>query len=388
MLSSVVFGKGGNAAVRAIATLFFVHGCVFGTWSALIPSSKAQLGASEAHFGWLLFAFGLGALTGIFSSLIAMPRLGSGLVVRLSAVALLVSMASTIFATTDLFFIVSLFIVGLSGCLMDVAINEQGASAERRLQKPILSTLHALWSIGGLFGALSGGIFVGAITPLTCAVATLALLAIMFAMSQRHLLKDLPESSVVHAKRINIGLGLLIIGLFAGCCVASDGAVRDWSALFMSDTFGGDTSGASLGYGVYAGAMAVFRFFGDRLGAKFGKGQLLFVSTVTVLASLLIISSAESLELAVIGFLLFGIGIANVFPILVSLAGQEGGASGVTFVVSMAYIAALSTPPLFGWIASSMSHATIFLAIGPPFLVIGLATYAHTRLSIRVARST
>ncbi|MFF0952815.1 MFS transporter [Rhizobium leguminosarum] len=382
-MASILYGKHGNAAARAIATMFFINGCVFGSWSALIPSAKGQLGASEVGFGWLLFAFGAGALTGVFSSLFAMQRIGSRLILRVSALALLAAMASTIAATSQGVFVVSLFLVGLFGCLMDVAMNEQGAFAERHLSRPILSTLHALWSIGGLVGAVLCGIAPAGMAAISCAMATLLVLAFLFAMAQGNLLGDVANRRHDKPARLHLGVGLVLLGLFAGCCVAADGAVRDWSALFISGTFTDAAIGASLGYGAYAGAMALFRFFGDRLCARFGKANLLFASTITVLASLLVIAYAPSMEVAIVGFLLFGIGISNVFPILVSFAGAKAGSAGVTFTVSMAYVAALSCPPLFGWIAASTSLATIFLAVALPFLVVGFATLVHSRQTSR-----
>ncbi len=379
----ILYGKNGNVAARAIATMFFINGCVFGSWSALIPSAKAQLGASEVGFGWLLFAFGVGALTGVFSSLFAMQRLGSRLILRVSALALLAAMASTVAATSQAVFVISLFLVGLFGCLMDVAMNEQGAFAERHLSRSILSTLHALWSVGGLVGAVLCGLAPAGTAAIGSAIATLFALALLFTMVQGHLLGDVVSHRQESPRRFQVDVGLLLLGLFTGCCVAADGAVRDWSALFISGDFTDAATGASLGYGAYAGAMALFRFFGDRLCARFGKGNLLFASTFTVLASLLVIAYAPSMEVAVVGFLLFGIGIANVFPILVSFAGARAGSSGVTFTVSMAYVAALSCPPLFGWIAASASLAAIFLAVALPFLVIGFATLVHSRQTSR-----
>jgi len=196
---------------------------------------------------------------------------------------------------------------------MDIAINEQGAAAERRHGRPILSTLHALWSIGGLTGAISGAV-IGGLPPVTCASIILALLAGIFVVAQFHLLRDLYGRRATSSRPIPVGLALILVGLFAGCCVAADGAVRDWSALYLPNAFAGNISGASVGYAAYAGAMAVFRFFRDRLSAEFGENQLLFASNATALGSLAIISSEDSAETAVVGFLLFGVGIANVFP--------------------------------------------------------------------------
>jgi uncharacterized membrane protein len=100
-----------------------------------------------------------------------------------------------------------------------------------------------------LTGAISGAV-IGGLPPVTCASIILALLAGIFVVAQYYLLRDLSGRPVTRSRPNTGGLVLILIGLFAGCCVAADGAVRDWSALYLSDAFAGNISGASVGYAV------------------------------------------------------------------------------------------------------------------------------------------
>ncbi|WP_372398046.1 MFS transporter [Azospirillum sp. HJ39] len=357
------------AARRATVAAFFLNGTVFGVWATQIPLVKSRLDLSAAVLGVALLCLAAGALTAMIASGPLLGRLGSAPVTRATALlfAGLLPLPALVPDVVTLCIVLALF--GASGGTMDVAMNAQGALVERRLGRPIMSSLHGMWSLGGLAGAGLGGLLL----PLMPAAAqaglvSAGLLALFMAVQGRFL----PDRNAAGGGLVLPDRKTLLLGLLAALSFMSEGAILDWSAIHLRDDLGAPASLAGMGFGVFCAAMAAGRFSGDRLRHRFGGDALMRVGGVLAAAGLGLVLAAglwtglpDDLAplLAVAGFGLTGIGLSNIVPVLFSAAGavERGRADhAVAAVSTMGYTGVLVGPPLVGFIAEGTSLATAF----------------------------
>lgn len=355
----------------AIFSIFFVHGSAFGTWSSLIPNIKARLSISDSQFGWSLFMIVVGSLLAMLASRSLIARFGSRQVLRVSTPLLLTTIVLATFTHVPSLFALVLLVLGLAGNSMDVAMNAQAVEAERSSDKALMSSFHAMWSLGGLTGAVLGGLLVkNAGSSFGALIAALSL-SMIFAANQGKLLAAGPRQGVTTVRPFSAKWLLIVVGLLAGVCMSTDAAVRDWSPLYLTGNFALDLGYSGLGYGAFASSMAICRLAGDRVRTSVGEKQLLAISASLAIIGLAIVAFANIATIALSGFVLLGIGVANIFPTLLSMAGRRGDASGIVVVFATGYAIALPAAPSFGTLAEATSLANIYLLLAVMFALAG-----------------
>ena len=368
-----------SAARWATVTAFFLNGTVFGVWATQIPLLKNRLDLSPAVLGAALLCLAVGALTAMIASGPLLGRLGSAPVTRVTALlfAGLLPLPSLVPDVATLCIVLALF--GASGGTMDVAMNAQGALVERRMGRPIMSSLHGMWSLGGLVGAGLGGLLL----PLMPAAAqaglvSAGLLALFLAMQGRFL----PDRNAGGGGLVLPDRKTLLLGLLAAMAFMGEGAILDWSAIHLRDDLGAPASIAGMGFGVFCAAMAAGRFSGDRLRHRFGGATLMRAGGLLATAGLGCVLAGGIVAggapvLAMVGFGLTGIGLSNIVPVLFSTAGSVDSGHpdhAVAAVSTMGYAGVLAGPPLVGFIAEATSLATAFAMIA--LLALGMAAAA------------
>ncbi|PWC36642.1 MFS transporter [Azospirillum sp. TSO35-2] len=345
-----------------------MNGTVFGVWATQIPLLKSRLDLSAAVLGVALLFLAVGALTAMVASGPLLGRLGSAPVTRVTALlfAGLLPLPALVPDVVTLCVVLALF--GASGGTMDVAMNAQGALVERRLGRPIMSSLHGMWSLGGLTGAGLGGLLLPLMPPAAQAGLVSAGLVVLFLVLQGRML---PDRNASGGGLVLPDRKTLLLGLLAALSFMSEGAVLDWSAIHLREDLGAAASLAGMGFAVFCGAMAVGRFGGDRLRHRFGGATLMRGGGLLATAGLGLVLAAGLLAggsplLAIVGFGLTGIGLSNIVPVLFSTAGAvESGHPdhAVAAVSTMGYAGVLAGPPLVGFIAQATSLATAFALI-------------------------
>lgn len=382
-------GADGRMAERAAAArwatvaAFFLNGTVFGVWATQIPLVKSRLDLSAAVLGVALLCLAVGALTAMIASGPLLGRLGSAAVTRVTALlfAGLLPLPALMPDVVTLCIVLALF--GAAGGTMDVAMNAQGALVERRFGRPIMSSLHGMWSLGGLAGAGLGGLLL----PLMPAAAQAALvsaglLALFMAVQGRFL----PDRNAAGGGLVLPDRKTLLLGLLAALSFMSEGAILDWSAIHLRDDLGAPASLAGMGFGVFCAAMAAGRFSGDRLRHRFGGATLMRGGGLLAAAGLGLVLLGGSPLVAMAGFGLTGIGLSNIVPVLFSTAGavERGRADhAVAAVSTMGYTGVLVGPPLVGFVAEATSLATAFALIA--VLVLSVAAAATRAVPRRTA---
>ncbi|MDO6385771.1 MFS transporter [Uliginosibacterium sp. 31-12] len=359
---------------------FFICGLLFATWGVHVPTVKAQFGLNEAQLAWLMLAAGIGSLISLTRVGGWVARHGARPVVLCGASVVCASLAALLFAPGYALLMLLLFAFGLGSGGFDVAMNAEAVAVEREMGKPIMSSFHGFFSLGGLAGALIGSFVAGAgIRPvlhvaLTCAAGFALVWFAARAMLPTHATHSPDEQH--QGFRLPHGV-LLLLGLLAALALVSEGAMYDWSTLYMSQELASPASIAALGYAAFSGAMAAGRFGGDWLRARLGASLTLQCSAWLAGAAMLMTLVIGERWAAIGGFALVGLGLSNVIPVLFSAAARVPGvspASGIAGVSGIGYLGFMCGPPLIGAIAEHSSLSSGLLVVAFFAVLVALLT--------------
>lgn len=369
-------------ARAAVSAAFFANGLVAGSWAPLVPVILLALDLTESDVGLLILAGGAAGFLGLLAAPGAIARLGSRRVCiagGLAAVPAPFLMASAPSWGLAMLAFVHLF---LALSVMDVAMNANGAAVERLARRPLMSSFHGFWSMGAMTGAGAGGFLIAGLgaegQTLLAGAACLALVLIAAPGLDRGRSGGSGPFGAGFSRRGRVW-AMAVLALAAFVC---EGAVIDWSALYLRQEHGADVRLSGLAFAGFSLAMLAARFSGDALRARLGPVALLRASAAVSAAGFLLAGLAPSLPLALAGFLLGGLGCANLVPVAFSAAARtaETPASGIATATLLGYAGLLTAPAGFGHVAEATGFAPIFAAFALP-LALGL-------LLARAARGT
>lgn len=340
----------------AVSVVFFLVGVGVANWAVRIPDVQAGLGLDAGRLGLALFGVSAGALAAMPIAGRLVARHGSRPVTWLSAVGFGLALALPALADGLAALVASLVLMGLTNGLLDISMNAQAAAVQGRYLQPIMTRVHALYSAGGLVGAAIGGRVaeagVDVATHLTGIAVAIVAVALLVA---RGMLP--PEADAVSRERARGALPwreLAPLGLVAFCCLFGEGAMGNWSAVYMRDAVGASPGTAAAGFAAFSLAMAAFRALGDGLLVRLGAVRLVRLgAAVATAGATLVVVGTHALVVA-LGFALIGAGLSSIFPITLAAAARTPGAvpGRALSVVSMCgYSGLLAGPPLIGTVA-------------------------------------
>ncbi len=372
----------------AIVGYFFILGVATATWAARLPAIKESLHLSDGRLGLALFAVPAGSvLTLALSGRIA-DRFGAVRVLRVAGVLNPAALIPIGLAPSLPALMATLAVYGAVAGLLDVSMNACGARLELGYERPIMSSLHAGYSIAGLAGAAIGGIsaWLG-ISPLPTFTVTAAALIILGLLAGPRVTIPAADSGSVperpgdppsrspppmHPTQI-----IWILGLVALCGQVGEGSAGDWSAVYLHVDLGSPAGVAAVALGAFSVTMTAGRLAGDRLAARFGPVRLVrasgLVAGLGLAAGLLVGTQAA----AIVGFALLGLGLAGIFPQIVSSAARlDPGRAGrnIGRIAAVAYSGLLSGPVAIGAIASGVGLRDALLV--PAALALGVSAAA------------
>lgn len=356
----------------AVASLFGALGFSYGTWTSRLPAIKAGLGLSTSQVSVVLLFAALGAIFSFPVTAAALHKLGSRGASLLSGALLAIGLVAFGWVPT---WPIACAVMGLYGVLastMDVAMNAQGVEVERATAVPVMSRLHAVFSLGTMAGAF----FASAITTLTTslplhfAVAAAVVLAAVL-LPRAGLVADArPIDGGTRSFALPRGTALLI-GAMAFLGMIVEGSMVDWSTLYLKERAGASQQVAPLGIASLQGTMLVTRWFGDRARVRWGARRLLFGGSLLAGASLAAALLLGGIAPALVGFGLFGIGVATVSPCVYAAGAREGGVAlaavmtlgSLGFLVGPLLIGAVSQATNLSWGMAVVATAAIALAL-------------------------
>jgi MFS family permease len=376
-------GRESGWARAAVSAVFLLNGCGFGNWVARIPAVRETLGLDTQVLGLALLGVAIGSLIGLPLSGVLLARFGSRRMTTVAGLAFCACGALPAFATNAVTLALALTALGAATGILDVSMNAAGAAVERRGQRSIMSSFHAAFSFGGLLGAALGGFVAGrGVAPLThLGLAAIIGVVIMALVTRPLLLPDASEQTTGPAFALPTR-GLALLGLLTFGAMLSEGAMADWSGIYLRDVRAADPATAAYGYAVFSLCMAIGRLAGDRLVSRFGTVLAVraggFVAALGLAAALLV----PSVGPALVGFAGVGLGLSIIVPLLFSAAARSHelpGGTALAAVSTLGYLGFLAGPPLLGVVAHSTTIGiALWLVVA---LCVGIAVLAG---SVRV----
>ncbi len=347
-----------RSARVAVSGIFALNGALLANWIARIPAVKSQLALSDADLGLALLGLAVGALLAFPIAGWSIGRFGSRRVMVLSLLLMCAALPAAALAPSLPLLALALVFLGAGNGATDVAMNAQAVEVEKAYRQPILSSFHAMWSLGSLLGAGTGGLLAGAgIEPLSHFLLVAAVVALGVALVRPRLLQSAPRAAAgpifSRPPRALLGVGLLIFGAAIG-----EGAMADWGAVYLRDELGTSEAFAAAGYAAFAGAMLVGRLLGDALTTRWGAVGMAAQGGLVAALGLSFSLLAAAPWAVLVGFAGVGWGLASAFPLAFGAAGNTPGMNeGVALaaVATMGYGGFLLGPPLIGFLAEATS---------------------------------
>ena len=338
----------------SVGLTFMTLSILFGSWLARLPEVQAALALSEGQLGLALLGLPLGALTLTPFAGWLMKRLHTGRAMILSTLLFCACLPIPAFAQSQWALMGGLFLVGLANSFMNISMNAAAAAIEQQYRITIMSICHGMFSLGAMIGAGSAGLIAAADVPLQGHLITVALIMVGLQFLLRPIILNLPNSNsegssfALPPKAL---LGLVFIGF---CIMIGEGAIADWSAIYLRNILEANPFVASLGYAGFSMAMAMGRFAGDGIKVRLGAARLVIIGSLLGAGGLALAILIPYPVTAVIGFTLVGLGFSSVVPLLFSAAAKTPGVApgtGIAAVASSGVVGFLIGPPLIGGIA-------------------------------------
>lgn len=373
-------GSREQVATRAV---FLVAGLAMAAWAPLVPFAKARLGVDDGTFGLLLLCLGLGSIIAMPVTGILANRFGCRRVIVLGSLVLALALPFLATAGSVLELAVALTLFGASVGTVDVAMNIQAVMVEKDSGRSMMSGFHGLFSLGGIVGAGGVSLLLGAgLEPLAATLVVDALLVALLVCAFAGLLpygnQDAGTTPLfVLPKGIVVFIGLLCFLTFL-----CEGAILDWSALFMVAAHNADPAQAGLGYTMFAVAMTVGRLSGDWIVRHLGGTRILIVGGILGAAGFLLAVFAPDPMLALAGFGLVGLGASNIVPVFFTAAGAQTSmppSLAVAAITTIGYAGILIGPAAIGFVAQHSSLGTALLLLAGALAFIAVAGPASSR---------
>jgi MFS family permease len=368
----VVVSKG--ASRLSIGAFFFLAGVCFASWASRIPDIKQYLHLSDAGLGAVLLALPVGLLISLPFSGWLVTHFGSRMMVIPAAIsyALLLPLIGLVQTAWQLAGV--LFFFGLVGNLCNIAMNTQAVSLEALYKRSIIASFHGIWSLGGFTGGSLGTLMINLrLSPLQHFIIISSTAVIITFLCFRNTLRRDINTDTERPIFAKPDARLLSLGLIALCCMICEGTMFDWSGVYFRKVVEAPKGLTLLGYNAFMGTMAGGRFVGDWLATRLGTKRMLQNAGVIIAGGLSLAIIFPYIVTATAGFLLVGIGVSSVVPLVYGDAGRSKNFSpGVALaaVSTIGYLGFLAGPPMIGFIADLASLRVSFAIIA----VLGFCT--------------
>lgn len=356
--------------------IFFVVGLGMAAWLVSIPTVQQRTGVSHATLGLLLLVLGAGGVIGMQIAGYAIARWGSKIVTGAALALYVIAVNLPVHATGTLTLGAALLVFGLANGSVDVSMNDQAVIVERGYGRPIMSAFHAFWSVGGAAGALIGAGALGLGYPVSAAVLIAsAAAALGGVVCVRLLLPQEPSSApegspsqagapATPAARRSIRRRVIGFGVLAFLLMLAEGVANDWSALHAVEHLDLPASAAALAYATFAVAMTVGRLTVDRIAGRFGPAFVVRYGSLAAAVGIGLVMISPVFVLTLVGWAVFGLGLAGVVPQLFTAAGNISATQQsivLSRVVGAGYVGQLAGPALVGvvagWVGLNLAFA-------------------------------
>ena len=358
-----------------VGVMFFLAGLCFASWASRIATVQQKMGLSDAALGAVLFSLPVGLMCSLPFSGWAITKMGSKRLLLGAILVYGIALVTLGLAQTTFQLIICLVCYGFASNAVNISMNTQAVTTEKLYNKPILASFHGVWSLAGFTGAGIGTIMIGnGISPFHHFIIILGIIILGVIVISRHLYDDYgvpgPEgsTSISLRARLSLMLPLLTLGSIAFCSMICEGAMFDWSVVYFKKVIAAPMALQGAGFTAFMFTMAGGRFVADWFANRFGLKRILQVSGSLTATGLLVAVIFPYFYSAMAGFLLVGIGVSSVVPMVYSAAGKSKTMSaGVALaaVSTIGFIGFLIGPPIIGFIAglATLRGSFLFIAV-------------------------
>ncbi|HRI79400.1 MAG TPA: MFS transporter [Cyclobacteriaceae bacterium] len=371
-----------SPARLAVKIIFFLNGFVHANYISRLPRIQEQFQIDNGTVGLVLLSSSVGAL-------IAMPFTG-WLIIRNGSrrtgifSAFFYCALIPLIAWTPLLWmlIILFFFMGVSAGMLDVAMNAQAVMVEKQMNKPIMTSFHALFSIGMALGALCGSLFTELETnlPTHFTIITSISIAIVF-IARYYLIHDRPERKSDEGPAFRLpNTAMVSIGVIAFCCMLGEGAMSDWSTNYMENIAHAAPAFAPLGLSAFALAMTLGRILGDGARIRYGDRLLMIACGITATLGITITIALINPFAVISGLFIVGLGLSAIVPIAYSIAGHTKDLPpgvGLAMVTTVGYAGFLFGPPAIGLLADWQTLRVALLLVVFLFVVMTGLSYFY-----------
>ncbi|MFE9251063.1 MFS transporter [Streptomyces sp. NPDC007088] len=378
-------------ARTATSVMFLLFGAALGVWTSRIPDVKNRLDLGDGLLSVALLAFSAGAIVGMLVLGRLADRLGSTKVMVPTAVLEGLLLIPPAYVDSLAALIVALFLFGLTHGTLNIAMNANAIHVQGAWGRPIMSSFHAVYSIGGFLGSVTGGLLArhhvgtgATFVSVGAGVLVLACWGALWALPEtapdrapsagtgapRDAAESTATAKAPAARTSIVSFDLVLLGTLAMCALVGEGTAADWSAVYMRDSLGSSAGTAAGAFAAFSILMTVGRLVGDRLAARLGPVRLVRVSSVFASAGMLVALLVGHPVAGIIGFACLGAGMSCIAPQVYSAAGQRDPAragAALSLVVSLGYTGFLVGPVVVGAMSTVTGLPT---ALGVPTLLV------------------
>jgi len=374
----------GRQTIAAVRAVFLVNGIAAASWAPLVPAAKIGLGLSEADLGLTLLFGGVGTLLGMPIVTLAMVRIGCKATTAVGSAMLAAVLPAMMLAPNQAALSIALLVFGLSLAVQGMAANTFASDLERTTGRPLMSSFHAFYSLGGLVGALAvGGLLKIGVSPAGCMAGVSIVLLAASALLIPRLPPESRASRPAGGKVFAMPKGAAwLIGFFCFVSFLGEGSVTDWSAVFLRFHRGFAEADGGFGYAGFAVAMTISRLTGDLVIRRIGRTLVLGGGGALAAVGLALATTVSTGWVGVSGFALVGLGAGNIVPILFSAAARLPNLSpmiAIPAVSTFGCVGFLVGPATIGLIAEHLGVPGALFCVAILYLSVALGARRATR---------
>jgi predicted MFS family arabinose efflux permease len=353
--------------------VFFIAGFGVAAWAPLVPFAKARAGLDEGTLGLLLLCLGVGSMLAMPASGVLVARFGCRRLIVGSSILMCLTLPLLAVISNQALLGLALLLFGAGLGTLDCVVNIQAVIVERASGRTMMSGFHGLFSVGGIAGAggVSALLSLGA-SPLLASLGVVALIGALLSYAAPSFL---PYGGEGEGPAFAIPHGIvLFIGILCFIVFLTEGAMLDWSAVFLMSVRGVDPSHAGLGYTAFATTMTIGRLMGDRIVQRLGSARIILFGGLLAGGGLALATLSPSWLAGLGGFALVGAGCSNIVPVLFTAVGRQKTMPehvAVPAISTLGYAGILAGPAAIGFVAHATSLSLALLGLAG--LLVGVA---------------
>jgi len=364
------------SAQRLTMLIFFMQPIAFGSWLVRIPEVQTALGLGPAGLAVALLGLPCGTLLTLPFAGPLVGRIGARAAILVGFVLYSIAMVLPAFASDATLLFVALMLIGSSMSFVELGLNVQADAVEKATGSIIMTTSHGFWSVGIMAGSLIGSVLAALGLEARWAIALVSALILPLSIVVALALPVYAESSESNENKRSAwalpSWALLGICFFVFGITMTEGAMADWSAIFLRDALGAEAGTMGLGYSVFALMVAAGRFGGDGLKRRFGAVTTARICGVLALVGATVLFFTPNTALALIGFGVIGLGVSVGFPLAVTAAAgltDRAASANVAILSFVALLGFLVGPPVIGFVAEHADMRLGIVCVVPALLV-------------------